>query len=92
MKFLLLFFLSIVALAISQRAEDICRMPHSANTYDAGHCSTGGQPLWSYDASVNSCVKFYYFGCEGNDNRFLTKTQCELLCKKSEGFSFRHLT
>ncbi|CAI9623160.1 unnamed protein product, partial [Staurois parvus] len=28
----------------------------------------------------NKCSKFYYGGCRGNGNRFLTKEQCEATC------------
>uniref|UniRef100_A0A1B0FF55 BPTI/Kunitz inhibitor domain-containing protein n=1 Tax=Glossina morsitans morsitans TaxID=37546 RepID=A0A1B0FF55_GLOMM len=83
MKFLLLSFLSIVALVASQDGPAMCYMEHSANGRDASQCA-GGNFFWSYNAGANSCVKFYYFGCWGNENRFLTQAQCELLCKKTE--------
>jgi papilin len=35
---------------------------------------------WAYDKNVNRCVKFYYGGCQGNDNRYASKEACENEC------------
>uniref|UniRef100_A0A1A9ZNB1 BPTI/Kunitz inhibitor domain-containing protein n=1 Tax=Glossina pallidipes TaxID=7398 RepID=A0A1A9ZNB1_GLOPL len=75
-----------VALVASQDGPAMCYMEHSANRQTGRRC-TGGQFFWSYDASANSCVKFYYLGCSGNENRFVTQQQCELLCKRAEGMN-----
>ena len=38
---------------------------------------------WYYSDDKNECLRFFYGGCEGNDNRFMTKTECETICKDS---------
>lgn len=38
-------------------------------------------PRFSYDAESKECVQFVYGGCGGNDNRFMTKEECEQKCK-----------
>ena len=37
-------------------------------------------PRWAFDVGVNDCVPFYYSGCEGNLNNFLTREQCKRTC------------
>ncbi|KAH8412071.1 hypothetical protein KR222_008446 [Zaprionus bogoriensis] len=37
---------------------------------------------WSYDQWDNRCFEFIYGGCDGNDNRFRTKEECEAKCKE----------
>ncbi|KAH8413135.1 hypothetical protein KR009_008195, partial [Drosophila setifemur] len=59
---------------------DICRQPHSRNG-DTFSCEAY-IPSWSYDSSNNKCVSFIYGGCQGNDNRFFTKEECEAKCLK----------
>ena len=33
---------------------------------------------WTFDGT--KCVKFQYGGCEGNDNRFISISECEKVC------------
>uniref|UniRef100_A0A183GQH4 BPTI/Kunitz inhibitor domain-containing protein n=1 Tax=Heligmosomoides polygyrus TaxID=6339 RepID=A0A183GQH4_HELPZ len=44
-------------------------------------------PAYHFDRLTKSCRPFSYSGCGGNDNRFLTLTQCQGLCEP-----FMHLT
>uniref|UniRef100_A0A915PLT9 BPTI/Kunitz inhibitor domain-containing protein n=1 Tax=Setaria digitata TaxID=48799 RepID=A0A915PLT9_9BILA len=43
---------------------------------------TGGAHLvrWYYDIAKDRCLKFYYSGLGGNENNFLSKTECEKTC------------
>uniref|UniRef100_A0A0N5AKG9 BPTI/Kunitz inhibitor domain-containing protein n=1 Tax=Syphacia muris TaxID=451379 RepID=A0A0N5AKG9_9BILA len=43
-----------------------------------GHCSKN-YILWYYNFEEHSCERFSYSGC-GNNNRFLTKAECEWTC------------
>ncbi|XP_015518829.1 PI-actitoxin-Axm2a-like [Neodiprion pinetum] len=38
-------------------------------------------PRWGYDPEKKDCVSFYYGGCFGNANNFLTKDECLNACK-----------
>uniref|UniRef100_A0A8D2L008 Collagen alpha-3(VI) chain n=1 Tax=Varanus komodoensis TaxID=61221 RepID=A0A8D2L008_VARKO len=35
---------------------------------------------WSFDPARRSCTRFWYGGCDGNENRFNTQKECENLC------------
>lgn len=36
---------------------------------------------WYFNQVDKECVRFYYGGCEGNQNRFENKENCEMTCK-----------
>ncbi|KAE9421576.1 hypothetical protein Angca_004728, partial [Angiostrongylus cantonensis] len=44
-------------------------------------------PAYYFDRPTRSCRPFSYSGCGGNENRFLTLSQCENLCEP-----FMHMT
>ncbi|XP_058038172.1 collagen alpha-1(XXVIII) chain isoform X1 [Ahaetulla prasina] len=35
---------------------------------------------WFYVKDTNSCSRFWYGGCEGNQNRFETEQECQAIC------------
>ncbi|XP_039197372.1 collagen alpha-1(XXVIII) chain [Crotalus tigris] len=35
---------------------------------------------WFYAKDTNSCARFWYGGCEGNQNRFETEQECQAIC------------
>ncbi|KAM4689050.1 collagen alpha-1(XXVIII) chain [Discoglossus pictus] len=35
---------------------------------------------WYYDKGSNSCAKFWYSGCGGNQNQFQTEAECQEIC------------
>ena len=47
-------------------------------------------PRWFFDAGSRSCRLFYYGGCGGNANNFLTRLACERLCVKTPGQQYRN--
>ncbi|VDP72595.1 unnamed protein product [Echinostoma caproni] len=53
---------------------EVCRQP-----LDLGGCSQF-ITRWYYDVRSRSCRPFFYGGCFGNSNRFLTKAECDSMC------------
>ncbi|ENN71822.1 hypothetical protein YQE_11556, partial [Dendroctonus ponderosae] len=40
---------------------------------------------WFFDMAYGGCSRFWYGGCDGNENRFKTKEECEGVCVKPLG-------
>ena len=57
-----------------------CSMPSLT-----GPCR-GNFKRWFYEAATKTCKEFTYGGCQGNDNRFNTREECEGECKGETGF------
>ncbi|KFM83604.1 Papilin, partial [Stegodyphus mimosarum] len=57
-------------------SEDVCMLPQ-----EPGPC-LGYYRMWYYDNNDNICKSFVYGGCDGNENRFEKRTECEQLCVK----------
>lgn len=60
------------------RGVDVCNQP-----IEAGPCEQF-TTRFSYDPETRSCSSFYYGGCEGNGNRFVTQFECESVCISHE--------
>ncbi|XP_043663111.1 male accessory gland serine protease inhibitor [Drosophila teissieri] len=39
------------------------------------------QNKWTYRRDTNECISFNYSGCQGNNNLFDKKAECEKACK-----------
>ncbi|XP_026795015.3 collagen alpha-4(VI) chain isoform X2 [Pangasianodon hypophthalmus] len=55
---------------------------------DTGRVCSSYESSWYYDRNTRKCTHFWYGGCEGNDNRFLTETECEETCRGLDGQVF----
>ena len=54
--------------------SDICSL-----SVNVGPCE-GLFPRWYFDSESGKCERFAYGGCDGNDNRFTTLTDCINTC------------
>lgn len=54
--------------------KEACRLPNHH-----GHCLSR-YLLWYYDSIHGKCKSFFYTGCGGNGNRFVSKDLCNTTC------------
>lgn len=40
---------------------------------------------WFFDMEYGGCSRFWYGGCEGNDNRFSSQEECKQKCVEPPG-------
>lgn len=40
---------------------------------------------WFYDMEYGGCSRFWYGGCEGNDNNFRSQDECKDVCVEPQG-------
>ncbi|ELW61658.1 WAP four-disulfide core domain protein 8 [Tupaia chinensis] len=55
---------------------DVCSLPK-----EVGPC-LAYLPRWWYDKETESCSKFIYGGCQGNNNNFQSEAICMVTCQK----------
>ncbi|CAG5120206.1 unnamed protein product, partial [Candidula unifasciata] len=60
-----------------QPPVDTCLLPP-----ETGPCRASF-PKFFYNSTSEMCEDFIYGGCQGNDNRFETRQECEVRCKDS---------
>lgn len=46
---------------------------------------------WFFDMEYGGCSRFWYGGCDGNDNRFDSQEECQQVCVLPEGMRACHL-
>ncbi|XP_039886863.1 collagen alpha-6(VI) chain-like isoform X3 [Simochromis diagramma] len=61
-------------LPASFASKDSCILPQ-----DRGSCDNYTM-MWFFDTAQKECARFWYGGCGGNKNRFLTQDECQSLC------------
>ncbi|KAL3873904.1 hypothetical protein ACJMK2_036982 [Sinanodonta woodiana] len=80
MKSFFLILICVSALVSARDAFDVevrkCALPA-----DPGPC-LAYMPMFFYNASSCKCERFIYGGCQGNDNRFKSKSECYSQCGK----------
>lgn len=60
--------------------NQICRQP-------AYHGSCSARYIrWYFNATLQECIHFRYGGCEGNENNFMEKADCEDTCMSTPTF------
>lgn len=57
------------------RSDNVCGLAR-----DVGSCYEWTSRFF-FDHSSGSCSQFWYGGCHGNDNNFVSKEECERTCK-----------
>lgn len=57
------------------KTDEICAQPAVS-----GFCLAYFK-RWFHNSATFECEKFVYGGCQGNDNNFSTKDECEAKCK-----------
>nr|XP_046269363.1 papilin [Scatophagus argus]XP_046269364.1 papilin [Scatophagus argus]XP_046269366.1 papilin [Scatophagus argus]XP_046269367.1 papilin [Scatophagus argus]XP_046269368.1 papilin [Scatophagus argus] len=55
--------------------RSICSLPRAA-----GSCSSWTS-RYHYDVIASKCVHFWYGGCHGNSNNFMTRAECQRACQ-----------
>uniref|UniRef100_A0A182J8P5 Papilin n=1 Tax=Anopheles atroparvus TaxID=41427 RepID=A0A182J8P5_ANOAO len=53
--------------------------PSCSQPLDTGNCEAQ-QARWYFASASNKCMPFYFSGCGGNENHFVSRDQCESLC------------
>ncbi|XP_062612883.1 homeobox protein 5-like [Saccostrea cucullata] len=61
---------------VDEPKGSICEFPP-----DAGSCFHATLLRYYYDEETESCKIFYYSGCQGNENNFLTGEACKTKCE-----------
>ncbi|XP_076348776.1 uncharacterized protein LOC143246253 isoform X2 [Tachypleus tridentatus] len=64
-----------------ENSLNFCNLPS-----DTGRCLAYIQRYY-YNPDSKKCEEFIYGGCEGNDNNFQTKAECEYTCGREEEYS-----
>lgn len=54
----------------------ICELPP-----DSGSCFHATLPRYYYNEETESCKIFYFSGCQGNENNFVSGEECKTKCK-----------
>ncbi|XP_023211883.1 papilin-like isoform X2 [Centruroides sculpturatus] len=67
---------------LSDRERNICHLPR-----ESGNCFDFAE-RWYHDADAGQCRRFYYSGCGGNENNFVSYHECERKCGKPTSTEF----
>jgi len=67
-------------LTIASKALFALFLAHCSQPKASGSCRASLQRFY-YNSATKTCELFTYGGCQGNENNFKTKAQCETTCK-----------
>ncbi|XP_063871699.1 papilin-like isoform X8 [Scylla paramamosain] len=70
------------AACVEPEGMESCYLPQVV-----GPC-TGSVPSWYHDTQTGTCKSFIYGGCLGNNNRYISKEECEEKCVIPEKTDF----
>ncbi|XP_022240200.1 papilin-like [Limulus polyphemus] len=59
--------------------EEVCSLPK-----EKGPCRNF-TVKWFFDVNYGGCIRFWYGGCGGNKNQFMSEVECEATCTKPAG-------
>uniref|UniRef100_A0A3Q4GLY8 BPTI/Kunitz inhibitor domain-containing protein n=1 Tax=Neolamprologus brichardi TaxID=32507 RepID=A0A3Q4GLY8_NEOBR len=69
--------------SVTATSTQLCELTHDVYScvlpQDQGSCDNYTM-MWFFDAAQKECARFWYGGCGGNKNRFLTQEECQSLC------------
>lgn len=65
-------------------SQQLLSNPKCNHWPDRGTCELNFHVKWYYDRYDHRCRRFFYGGCEGNDNRFNSLEECSSQCHYEE--------
>ncbi|PIC27111.1 hypothetical protein B9Z55_019468 [Caenorhabditis nigoni] len=65
-------------------SQQLLSNPRCNHWPDRGTCELEFQVKWYYDRYDHRCRRFFYGGCEGNENRFNSLEECSSQCHYEE--------
>uniref|UniRef100_A0A8R1DP66 BPTI/Kunitz inhibitor domain-containing protein n=1 Tax=Caenorhabditis japonica TaxID=281687 RepID=A0A8R1DP66_CAEJA len=72
--------LLLVSSAYSAEKADCFGAKEAGNS----NCGQAGAKVFYFHKSTRTCQPFFYQGCDGNGNRFSSKSECESTCKNAQ--------
>ncbi|XP_066535724.1 collagen alpha-6(VI) chain [Hoplias malabaricus] len=69
---------------ITHQIEPAKSKAHCLLEKDIGTVCSSYELRWFYDRTTLTCANFWYGGCDGNSNRFLTQAECMEACAEVE--------
>ncbi|PAV71274.1 hypothetical protein WR25_03066 [Diploscapter pachys] len=60
--------------------QELLDNPRCNHYPDRGTCETNFEVKWYYDRYDHRCRRFFYGGCDGNENRFNSLEECSAQC------------
>lgn len=65
-------------MVLKQKKTEVCSLDK-----DRGSCRNF-TVKWFFDMEYGGCSRFWYGGCDGNDNRFASQEECKAHCVEPE--------